>query len=329
MNDGINLENLSRVIGIFLLLQKEMNWNMAIKIRSYNNETGYSIDFRKVCDFLIRINQEEVITPHYLWARWVWQFGPYMNMEYLSKIGIFEDDEKIIGLVTYEGNIDEAYFCLDKNYAHLKPQLIDYANHNFGLNGELKIVLPDGDLEYQKAAIQKGFCATKEKSAVARIDCDNLEYTLPDGYQIISFDDENFDIDKYYAAIWKGFDNKRERNELEIQSMKKREGFDAPYFNKSLRIMVVAPNGDYASHCGMWYIQGSDYAYIEPVFTLPEYRKMGLGKAAVLEGIQRCGVLGAKYAIVLSSQQFYYSIGFYPVQNETWWTQSHLHSEQL
>lgn len=67
------------------------------------------------------------------------------------------------------------------------------------------------------------------------------------------------------------------------------------------------------------YIQNSEYAYVEPVFTLPEYRKMGLGKATVLEGVKRCGKRGAKYAIDLSTQQFYYSIGFYPIQNETWW----------
>lgn len=99
--------------------------------------------------------------------------------------------------------------------------------------------------------------------------------------------------------------------------MKSRKRFGAPHLNMNLRLLVVAPNGDYASHCGMWYIPGSDYAYVEPVFTLPEYRKMGLGKAAVLEGVKRCGKLGAKQAYVISSQQFYYSIGFYPIQNET------------
>jgi len=292
---------------------------MAIRIRNYNDEAGYSVDFRNVCDFLIRINQNKVITPHYLWARWVWQFGPYMSMINLSKIGVFEDNDNIVGLITYESNIGEAYFCLDEKYENLKHHLIDYAVNNLSNNGKIKISLPDGDLGYQQSALNKGFCATNEKTSVARIDTANINFTLPDGYRIISFDDEEFDVDKYYAAIWKGFDNQRERNEIEIQSMKKREGFDAPYFDRSLRIMVVSPNGDYASHCGMWCIPGSEYAYVEPVFTLPEYRKMGLGKAAVLEGVRRCGKLGAKYALVLSSQQFYYSIGFYPIQNETWW----------
>jgi hypothetical protein len=46
---------------------------------------------------------------------------------------------------------------------------------------------------------------------------------------------------------------------------------------------------------------------------------LGLGKAAVLEGIHRCGMLGAKQAYVISSQQFYYCIGFYPIENSSWW----------
>jgi len=68
---------------------------MSIEIRSYTSEKGYSDDFRKICDFLIRINQKKVITPNYLWARWVWQFGPYMNMDNLSHIGVAEDKGKI------------------------------------------------------------------------------------------------------------------------------------------------------------------------------------------------------------------------------------------
>jgi predicted N-acetyltransferase YhbS len=133
----------------------------------------------------------------------------------------------------------------------------------------------------------------------------------------MSFADKSFDADKYFDAIWKGFENKRERTEAD--SVKMREGFDRPYLDLDLRILVVAPNGDYAAHCGMWCIPGSEYAYVEPVFTLPEYRKLGLGKAAVLEGVNRCGKLGAKHAYVLSSQQFYYNIGFYPYQNDIWW----------
>ena len=292
---------------------------MCVKIRSYTKEAGYSDDFKRICEFLIRINHDKVITPNYLWARWVWQFGPYMSMEHLSNIGVAEDNGMIVGLVTYENDLGEAYFCLDEKYNYLKPQLIDYAMQNLSLHGEIKITLPDGDWEYQQAAIQRCFIPTTQKSSVAVIDINWHGYTLPNGYRIMSFDDECFDAERYYNAIWRGFNNQRQRNEIEMESMRTREGFDAPYLNMNLRILVVAANGDYAAHCGMWCIPNSGYAYVEPVFTLPEYRKMGLGKAAVLEGVNRCGKLGAKRAYVLSSQQFYYSIGFYPIQNETWW----------
>jgi predicted N-acetyltransferase YhbS len=292
---------------------------MGIIIRSYTNEAGYTDDFYKVCDFLIRINQEKVITPNYLWARWVWQFGPYMSMEHLSHIGIVEDNGTVVGLATYEEDLGEAYFCLDEKYNHLKSQLIDYALSHLILDNEIKIILPDGDLDYQRAAVQKGFIPTTEKSSVAMIDTGRHFYALPEGYRIMSFDDACFDVERYYNAIWRGFNNQRQRNEREIESMNRREGFDAPHLNLNLRILVVAPNGDYAAHCGMWCIPNSGYAYVEPVFTLPEYRKMGLGKAAVLEGIHRCGMLGAKQAYVISSQQFYYCIGFYPIENSSWW----------
>jgi predicted N-acetyltransferase YhbS len=46
---------------------------------------------------------------------------------------------------------------------------------------------------------------------------------------------------------------------------------------------------------------------------------MGLGRAAVLEGLRRCAKLGAKRAFVGSSQQFYYNIGFRPYTSNTWW----------
>lgn len=292
---------------------------MGITIRSYRNESGISEDFHKICDFLIRINHNKVITPNYLWGRWIWQFGPYMSMVNLPSIGVAEDNGKIIGLATYENDIGESYFCVDIDYSFIKPQLIDYAIQHLSSSGRLKITLPDGDMQYQQAAIERGFVPTNEKSSVAQIDLNTNSYSLPDGYKIMSFADSDFNVDKYYDSIWKGFDNKRERNEIEIASMNNRAEFHAPHYDKNLRILVVAPNGDYASHCGMWHLPGSEYAYVEPVFTLPEYRKMGLGKAAVLEGVTRCGKLGANKAYVLSSQQFYYNIGFYPIQNETWW----------
>ena len=87
----------------------------------------------------------------------------------------------------------------------------------------------------------------------------------------------------------------------------------------ALKICVAAPDGNYVSHCGMWCQKNDFYCYVEPVATDPDYRRMGLGRAAVLEAVRRCGELGAKQAVVGSDQQFYFNIGFYPVQTLTHW----------
>ena len=68
----------------------------------------------------------------------------------------------------------------------------------------------------------------------------------------------------------------------------------------------------------MWYDPGR-LCCEEPVATDPDYRKKGMGKAAVLEGIRRVGELGAKVAYVGSSQQFYYSIGLRPFATSSIW----------
>ncbi len=85
---------------------------------------------------------------------------------------------------------------------------------------------------------------------------------------------------------------------------------EQPHLNPKLTLFVVAPNGDYAAHCGMWYSPDTEICYVEPVVTVPEYRKNGLGKAVVYECINRCTELGAKKAIVISDQDFYYRLGF-------------------
>ena len=92
-----------------------------------------------------------------------------------------------------------------------------------------------------------------------------------------------------------------------------------PNVDLDLKIAVVSPEGNFVSYCGMWYDPEGGFALVEPVATDPDYRRMGLGKAAVLEGIRRVGRRGAKIAFVGSSQQFYYSIGFRPFATSTNW----------
>ena len=73
------------------------------------------------------------------------------------------------------------------------------------------------------------------------------------------------------------------------------------------------------SYCGTWYEPVHSIAYVEPVCTDPDYRRRGLGRAAVMEGIRRCGRLGATLAWVGATRPFYLALGFQPVYSSSVW----------
>ncbi|MDF2908537.1 MAG: GCN5-related N-acetyltransferase [Herbinix sp.] len=47
---------------------------MPVQFRRYTDETGFSEDFHRVWEFLVRINQKKVIDEGFLWGRWEWMF---------------------------------------------------------------------------------------------------------------------------------------------------------------------------------------------------------------------------------------------------------------
>lgn len=137
---------------------------------------------------------------------------------------------------------------------------------------------------------------------------------LPEGFRLTSLA-EDCDWAKVHQVLWRGFDHgdKVPMNEEEFES--RRTMFDTPKARRDLKIAVAAPNGEFASFCGMFYEPTGRFGYVEPVATDPLYRRLGLGKAAVLEGIRRCGELGATVAYVGSDLPFYQAIGFRKVHN--------------
>jgi N-acetylglutamate synthase-like GNAT family acetyltransferase len=120
-------------------------------------------------------------------------------------------------------------------------------------------------------------------------------------------------------VLWRGFDHEGEPPSGEDELESRRKMFDTPSARRDLKIAVKAPNGDFVAFCGMFYEPTHKVAYVEPVATDPDYRRLGLGRAAVLEGIRRCAGLGAWEAFVGSDQEFYKSLGFEKVFNTECW----------
>ncbi|MBN2558169.1 MAG: GNAT family N-acetyltransferase [Clostridia bacterium] len=294
---------------------------MSIKFRNYKGGPGFSEDFHKVRDFLIRISSRELTSVCFMWERWEWAFSfTSLDVENLSKIGIWEDGGRIVGLATYEDRPGTVFFCLDREYGALKKEMLAYAIANLGRDGVIKAAIYDDDPSFQKEASLLGMRPTQHRDyrSIMYLDDGVPGYSLPDGYRVCSLL-ENFDILQYNRVLWRGFNHGANPPEDEDSIMSRKYSLSGPHLKLDLNIAIVSPEGNFVSYCGMWYDESTDYAFTEPVATDPDYRMKGLGKAAVLEGIKRSSLLGAKKALVGSSQQFYFNIGFRPMPGATFW----------
>ena len=288
--------------------------------RNYTNIAGITDDYFKVRDFLLNLGYSE-----FSYARWDWMAThSYLDKIAVGKIGIWEENDEIVGVATFD-TVPGTAFCLtNPNYRGLKEEMLKYAEEQLSTPAGFEIVIRDTDYYFQGIAARSGFLASqrKEPDSVFYIDETSLDYELPEGFRVTTLKDD-FDLLQYRRVLWKGFNHELKGEGLfnfssEDEASAREEMF-RPNINLDLKVAVVSPEGNFVSYCGMWYDPAARFALVEPVATDPEYRKMGLGKAAVLEGVRRVGLLGAKIAFVGSSQQFYYSIGFRPFATSTIW----------
>ncbi len=76
--------------------------------------------------------------------------------------------------------------------------------------------------------------------------------------------------------------------------------------------------GDYVCYAGMWWVPENHLAYLEPLCTVPEYRRKGLAAAALSELWQRLKPLGATH-MTGGENPFYPKIGYGPGVKWTYW----------
>jgi GNAT superfamily N-acetyltransferase len=293
---------------------------MPATFRNYSGEKLYTKEYLKVREFIYRINKVKLQSAGFPWGRWEWMIGhSCLDDRYLNRIGIWEDNGEIVAVATYESELGDGYFLVDERYAFLKAEMLDYARRNLNKDSKFRALIDNNDREFQRIARRMGFCPTQDGEQLAAIDLSGpLHYRLPEGFSIVSMAD-NWDWQQYNRCLWRGFNHPGEADTSDETIAVRKRMLSGPGVNPETVICVAAPNGSYVSHCGTWYLPGENSALVEPVATDPDYRKMGLGRAAVLEAVTRCGKLGATQALVGSSQQFYYSIGFDPIHIETWW----------
>jgi GNAT superfamily N-acetyltransferase len=297
---------------------------MTITQRPYH----YPEDYARISAFLIRHHRPDNRDGNWLEPTWEYMhFHPALNTAALNRIGIWEDSGEIVAAVHFETDLGEAFFQFDPDYRRLRTAMLDYAEERlWGRRGEdggnyLAAFVNDGDAPFTELVRSRGYVrkpAWSRPMSRYTIRDPFPEITLPEGFRLTSLAEEP-DWGKVHQVLWRGFDH-GDNPPMTAEALEdRRKMFDTPRARRDLKIIVKAPNGEFAAFCGMFYEDVNRYAYVEPVATDPRYRRMGLGRAAVLEGIRRCGALGAVEAYVGSHQPFYLSFGFEVVHTDVCW----------
>lgn len=290
-----------------------------ITVRHYR----HAADYDRVGRFLVRTYR--IGGGHVNWVQPRWEYmhyHPLIRQVDLDTIGIWETRGAIVGVVHPEHDMGTAYFEIDPEYGELKAEMLRYAEAHLGTEKDgvrrLRVFVNDDDHELQRLASEMGYVKAGGCEPMSHLSIPDPfpEIPLPTRFQLKSLAEEN-DLRKVDRVLWRGFNHGDEPPEDGIGDREFMQS--APNFRKDLNVVVEAPDGQFVSYCGMWLEPVHALAYVEPVATDPDYRRMGLGRAAVLEGVRRCGGEGARVACVGSAQPFYRSMGFRRVYNRSAW----------
>lgn len=295
---------------------------MDLTMRRYQSEE----DFWRVREFLREVfclnGRRELCWQVYRWDYCRWH--AYENCERLRPedvVFLWEDaDGRLAAVLNPEGK-GEAH--LQVHPYHLSPDL----DEEMVIVAEECLAVPDPegrrrlrvfcnaeDARRQEVLRGRGYAAGdgSEYQRFRPISDSLPEGPAPAGYAVRSLGGDE-EIPARSWASWRGFhpEEPPERYRgwewyLNVQR--------APMYRRELDLVAVAPGGEFASFCTVWYDDVNRTGAFEPVATVPEHRRKGLATAVMAEGLRRLRRLGATMAYVGSysaeAGATYASLGF-------------------
>ncbi|NLO37199.1 MAG: GNAT family N-acetyltransferase [Clostridiaceae bacterium] len=244
---------------------------------------------------------------------------PAFNNKQTHRFGLWEAGGKLVAIACYEMDVGACFLVTDRAHAELLPDMLTTAERELSVcadgRSSLSVWVTDREADKRALLAQRGYVlAQREAVRMFPYTKPFPERRLPDGFSVLSLDDENDPV-KIHACLWKGFDHGDQPDDdwscrLHMQS--------GPHFRKDLTTVIKAPNGDYACFAGMWLDEANGYAYLEPLATVPAYRRLGLASVALTEGMKKTRALGAAYCFG-GEREFYSALGFEMIcQRERW-----------
>ena len=266
-------------------------------------------DYEAVCDFLTELNRSKQYHLNWVWARFEWMYEhPEFDKTARERFGLWWEDGRIVGAAIYDMYYGEAFCGALPGYEALYPTILAYAWEALRDENGLGVSIRDGCAPEIEAALAAGFAPAEQTETVLRLELDRLPArSLPAGLRLAELDHEADGRALSWLA-WQGFDHGDDRAEWERSDPGVYK--NRPHFDKRLSLGALDENGETVSGCCLWYRPGDNYAYVEPVCTIPAWRGKGAAGALLCEAARRARDLGAKRAYVISDQTFYKRLGF-------------------
>lgn len=250
-----------------------------MKINFKKFERNY---YNDICNFLVEISKNNHRHINWNWARWEWMFfHPEFNRDLIDKIGLWFLDEKLNGL---------------------------------------GIAVNDMDSKTLKLLKDNNFLRNDQTENILELKLDEVNFNLEpiNGITLENIDIEK-DLYKHHELLWKGFNHEGQAPLDEYTINKQKLMLSAPHLNPLLHVVAKNKCNEYVAYCGLWFNDKTDYVYVEPVCTIPEYRNKGIARMVLMESLKRAYSLGAKKAYVISDSDFYKSLGFKQLSHYTFY----------
>lgn len=249
-----------------------------------------------------------------------WEYAlssDWMDKSYTHRNRIWQDGDSIVAFCFNENPVTDVYFSLRPGYEQLAPEMAAYAQeHMPHLEGKFRLVLFQGQDALMAAAQQLGYAQVDGFHDLIYDFGRPLDYPLPEGFRFTA--PGELDVPKVMACCWKGFDHEQTEGPWHGNAEAGYHLLQAPHATPEYAVAVENPAGEYVCYAGMWWTPENQLAYMEPLCTVPQYRRRGLASAALSELYRRMKPLGATHMIG-GANPFYEKIGYGEGIHWTFW----------
>jgi ribosomal protein S18 acetylase RimI-like enzyme len=161
--------------------------------------------------------------------------------------------------------------------------------------------------------VEQGFAlASRDAHLICDLAAPRPAAQLPDGY-VVRSSRGLAEVAQRACAQYNAFDNSAA---FEVYLQRFTRFMQTPVYDPAWDLVVAAPDGQIGAFCIAWPDPSIGVGLFEPVGTHPNFQRKGLGKAVMLEALDRLQKLGMQQAIVTTGEdnlpaiRLYEAVGF-------------------